>query len=334
MRPPPAPGCDIARIAFEMMVCLLLALLCWPLGSPATQTGLTLKSAVTVDGEAVRLSDVATVSGLSPADMARLGAIVVAQSPPPGQMRFVDVDYIRIRLRQAGVDTDTMAFAGSADVRVKRRSAKLPTVQIKRAIESSIRQRMPWSFQAVTISDIHFDEHIQLPVGKLTYRIDPGRHEDYLGPTAMTLVLYVDGEPLRLVPVRATIAVMADVVAAASPIGKHQHIEADDLTVISRDLATLPSDIVTDLEDALGNRATRMIYPDTVLQTSMIAMPPMVRRGDVVKIVARTGAMTITATGTIREKGCKGDLVRVVNTDSKRVVTARVTGPGAVEVNF
>ena len=66
----------------------------------------------------------------------------------------------------------------------------------------------------------------------------------------------------------------------------------------------------------------------------MFASPPLVRRGDIVKIVASSGPMIITATGMVKQQGCKGEMVRVVNTDSNRIITARVTGPGAVEVSF
>jgi flagella basal body P-ring formation protein FlgA len=44
--------------------------------------------------------------------------------------------------------------------------------------------------------------------------------------------------------------------------------------------------------------------------------------------------MTITATGKVKQQGCKGEMISVINTDSNRVITARVIGPGAVEVEF
>jgi flagella basal body P-ring formation protein FlgA len=296
--------------------------------------GLTLKEAVVVDQDAVRLSDIADLSGVDPFQRKTLGAIVVAGSPQPGQSRFVGIDYIRIRLKKAGVDTGSLFYNGSEDVRITRRASALPAARIQRAVETAIRNRMPWKNEDVTISDITFDDTIHLPTGTLTYRIVPKRNEDFLGRTMLALHLFVDGEPVRRLWVNATVSVTSDVVTVIRPLGKNQPIKPADLSVERRDLAALPSDTISRIEDAMGNRTTRMIYPNTVLQRSMISSPPLVKRGDMVKIVANAGAMTITATGMVKQQGCIGETVRVVNTDSKRIITARVTGPGAVEVDF
>jgi len=297
-------------------------------------TWLTLKAEALVDQDSVRLSDIATFSGTSENQVKTIGATVVARSPQPGQTRFVSTDYIRIRLKQAGVDTSSMIFKGPTDVRITRQAAAMPIQRIQRAVETAIRSRMPWKNEDVTISEVTLDETIQLPTGRLTYRIVPSRNEDYLGRTILALHLFVDGEPVRKVWVNATISVMADVVTVIRPLGKHAYIELADLSVERRDLSDLSSDTVSRIEDALGNRTTRMIYPQTVLQSGMFASPPLVRRGDIVKIVASAGPMLITATGMVKQQGCKGEMARVVNTDSNRIITARVTGLGAVEVNF
>ena len=310
-------------------VCLLS-----PAAFTSDGTCLTLKTAALVEKDSVRLSDIATLTGTSKVQMKTMGATVVARSPQPGQTRFVGIDYIRIRLKQSGIDTASMIFKGPPDVRITRQAAALPIQRIQHAVEMAIRSRMPWKNEDVTISEIGLDETIQLPTGRLTYRIEPSRNERYRGKTIMALHLFVDGDAVRKVWVNATISVMADVVTVIRPLGKHAYIELADLSVERRDLSNLSSDTVSRIEDALGNRTTRMIYPQTVLQSSMFASPPLVRKGDIVKIVASAGPMLITATGTVKQQGCKGDMVRVVNTDSNRIITARVTGPGAVEVNF
>ncbi len=317
--------------------CLILILMLFvftPAAFPAEGTCLTLKASVVVDQDAVRLSDIGSLRGPSKSQLQSLGATVVAKSPQPGQTRLVSIDYVRIRLRQAGVDTGALIYKGPQDVRIARRAATLPVRRIQRAVETAIRTRMPWKNEDVGISRITFDETIALSTGKLSYRIVPNRNEDYLGRTMLALHLFVDGEPARKLWVNATISVMADVVTVNRPLGKHQHIELSHLSVERRDLARMPSDTVSRIEDALGNRTTRMIYPNTVLQSSMIALPPLVKRGDIVKIVANSGPMTISVTGMVKQQGRKGEMVRVVNTDSKRIVTARVIGPGSVVVDF
>jgi len=293
---------------------------------------LTLQASAVVDGENVLLGDVVQLNNEN-ANKALLKT-VVGRSPNPGQTRFVSADYIRIRLRQAGFDADAITFEGPQDVKVSRHWASLPAGRIRLAVETAIRSRMPWNAEDVTVSDIQFDETVQLPVGKLTYRIVPKRHEDYLGSTILALHLFVNGEPVRKMWVNATISVMADVVTVVRPLGKHQHIELEDIRVERRDLTGLGSDTIRSVEDALGNRAERMIYPGTVLQTGMIDQPPVVKRGDIVKIIAKTGSMTITATGMVKQQGRKGEMVRVMNTDSNRVILARVSGPDAVDVDF
>lgn len=316
---------------------LILALMMLLLSSPGFSSDgirLTLKAAVTIDQESVHLADIASLTGAPTQQLKTMGATVVARAPRPGQTRFVGLDYIRIRLKQASVDTAAIIFKGPQDVRITRAAASLPTQRIQRAVEKAIRRQMPWKNEDVTINAITFDDTINLPTGKLSYRIEPKRNEDYLGSTILALHLFVDGEPVRKVWVNATISVMADVVTVIRPLGKHQHIELADVSVERRDLADLPTDAVNRLEEALGNRTTRMIYPRTVLQMNMIASAPLVRRGDIVKIVARVGLMTITATGMVKQQGSKGEMVRVVNTGSNRIITARVTGPGAVAVDF
>ena len=305
-----------------------------PLAFSADGINLTLKTAATVDGDEVRLSDIAGLTGGAAKARKNMGTTVVATAPKPGQTRFLGIDYIRIRLRQAGIDTSAMTFKGPRDVRIARRGVNLPAGRIKQAVEAAIRGHMPWRQEDVTISGITFDETIQLPTGKLAYRVLPKRNEDFLGRTIVALHLFIDGEPVRKLWVNATISVVADVVTVVNPLGKHQHIEQADLTVERRDLAGLSADTVRRIEDALGNRTTRMIYPGTVLKASMIASPPLVRRGDIVRILATTGTMTITATGMAKQQGRKGDAVRVKNTDSNRVITARVSGPGTVVVDF
>ncbi len=311
---------------------LSMAMVSTCFGAPSVRA--TVKAAVVVDTDSVFMSDVATLTGGSGMNVTDLEKIVVATSPRAGQTRFLGVDYIRIRLKNAGIDPDIIEFRGATDIRITRRAVVLPIGQLRREVERTIRSRMPWKDENVIITNISFDDTVDLPAGRLSYRVETNGKEDFLGRTLLALHLYVDGKPVRKLWVNATICVETDVVTVVRPLGKHQHVELADLSVERRDLAKLPKDTIRSMEEALGHRTTRMIYPNTILQSSMIVTPPLVKRGDIVKIVASSGPMTITATGMVKNQGRRGDLVRVVNMDSNRMVTARVTGSNAVLVEF
>jgi flagella basal body P-ring formation protein FlgA len=58
----------------------------------------------------------------------------------------------------------------------------------------------------------------------------------------------------------------------------------------------------------------------------------LVKRGDVVTLLARGSGFTVSALGEARDGGSKGDAVLVENLDSKQLVHATVIGHKTVEV--
>ena len=81
-------------------------------------------------------------------------------------------------------------------------------------------------------------------------------------------------------------------------------------------------------------QADRNIRAGAILRLNQLSWPKMVRAGDVVSVVARSGAMVITVTGEAKQDGNRGEWIKVTNIESKKTISARVTGPGEVKVEF
>lgn len=62
--------------------------------------------------------------------------------------------------------------------------------------------------------------------------------------------------------------------------------------------------------------------------------PPVVRARQRVTMTARVGALVVTAAGESHQDGRVGEVIRVENVDSKKVLRARVTGPGRVDIEL
>jgi flagella basal body P-ring formation protein FlgA len=76
------------------------------------------------------------------------------------------------------------------------------------------------------------------------------------------------------------------------------------------------------------------IRAETPLKEWMLVRAPIVKRGDMVTILAEAGGLRVSVPGKILEKGYKGQLVRVQNTMSHKKIYAKVINDATVRVDF
>jgi flagella basal body P-ring formation protein FlgA len=155
-----------------------------------------------------------------------------------------------------------------------------------------------------------------------------------MGIIQFTINFDVNGKFYKRVWAAATVEVFSDVVVTKKPLGRYKHITEDDIEVQRMDLANLPSDVLTDPEAVLGKRTKRAIAAQTVLRPNLVEFPPLVKRGDVVVIVAETKGLKITTLGEVKKKGRIGERIPVTNYDSKKIIYARVVDANTVKVEF
>lgn len=87
------------------------------------------------------------------------------------------------------------------------------------------------------------------------------------------------------------------------------------------------ADTVTRAEDLVGMSANGLLKPDMPVSKSDLRAPKMVKRGDLVSITLRNGRIELTSQARALHDARHGDILRVKNEQSERVVQVRVTGP-------
>jgi flagella basal body P-ring formation protein FlgA len=70
------------------------------------------------------------------------------------------------------------------------------------------------------------------------------------------------------------------------------------------------------------------------LRRDQIELAPVVKRGDIVQVVAETPVLRISVKGMAKQDGAKGDRIKVVNLRSKKVIYAQVVDGQTVSVEF
>jgi flagellar basal body P-ring formation protein FlgA len=77
----------------------------------------------------------------------------------------------------------------------------------------------------------------------------------------------------------------------------------------------------------------RIRVPIAALESSRAASLPLVRRGDIVEVVAVGQGYSVSSSGTAMEEGAKGTAVRVKTGNASAPVTATVLDVGRVVIN-
>lgn len=132
--------------------------------------------------------------------------------------------------------------------------------------------------------------------------------------------------------VPAEVHLYRHVVVLTRPLKRMSVIRAADLSIVERDVGQLTQGYLTTPSQAIGKKLTRQLSSDQIITQNHLQVAEVIRRGDQVVISARSGSVTVRMPGEALGDGAPGQQISIRNLRSQRVVRARVTGPGQVEV--
>jgi flagella basal body P-ring formation protein FlgA len=205
--------------------------------------------------------------------------------------------------------------------------------EIRRAVVRYLMSNAPWKNAEVRVREVRIPESVVLPSQQHDLSIRVPSNTRYLGHTPVELILAGENGTKRFWA-SAYLEVLHPVVVTKKPLTRNQIISADDVSLEKRDLAKIPPGVVTDLYRVIGKRLKRTLGVGTILRRTMLDSPPVVKRGDVVKLFIETENLEITALGRVEQRGGIGDTIRVVNLDSKRRVYGQVVDRQTVRVRY
>lgn len=171
-----------------------------------------------------------------------------------------------------------------------------------------------------------------VPAGDLTCEVVPADPR-ILPSRRFSLIFRVDGRAVENLSVRGELEAIASVVVASSDLSRGAVLGEKDLNLVERDVTGLRNPSF-DPKELIGKKVKRSVRLGEPLDRSAVENPPVVKRGDAVVITASKGGLTVTASGLARQDGEAGETITVRNSSSQKDILCRVSGPGAVHVEF
>lgn len=207
---------------------------------------------------------------------------------------------------------------------------------VRLALVDAVRARMGES-AGVRLENVRIEGGAPAADGRLVARPEPGSRVGRAIRFALALEAW-PGEPAPRTPHagRAVAEVFVEVehvrttlaVAQGSVLGETELKEGREEVGVAP-LAPLPT-----LADVLGGRATRALRAGEVLTTTAFRPMPLVKSGDTVRIRVSVGGIEAASHAVAQQSGHLNERIRLINPESRRLLTGRVTGAGEVEVIY
>jgi flagella basal body P-ring formation protein FlgA len=284
----------------------------------------TLRATVTVTGDIVRIGDV--IDNAGPA-----AQIAIFRAPDLGTTGSVPVKQIlnALRLHQV-IGVDTREFR---EIAVTRAARNIETSEIERQIAQALENRQGLG-EAANLS-LTFDREVQslqldpATTGALTVtsaRFDPrnGRFDvamSIASETAFPTKLRFTGTAIETV----------EAVVLTRGVERNDVIKAADVVLERRPKSEVGSD-AAGRDRTIGMQARKSLRAGQALRGADLAKPDLVQRDQAVTLIYESAGLHLTVRGKAIDGGTEGDVVNVLNLQSKRTVSGTVVGRGQVSV--
>jgi flagellar basal body P-ring formation protein FlgA len=286
----------------------------------------TLKRHVTVTSEIVRIGDMIENAGAA-------SQIAIFRAPDLGTSGTVSTTAVlqAARVHLVGIDT-----AGISDVLVTRSSRAITSKDVEARIAEAIAQQLRLSGDSEITAKLDRDMrtlHVeasattQLQIARLAFDPRSGQFDAILEVPGSTAA--------RRHPLRFSGRAMetVEIAALARPLARGEIMRASDIIIERRPKAEAGADFTSDMGQIVGMASRRAMRAGQILRPSDLMRPELVQRNENVTLVFEAPGIMLTSRAKALESGAEGDLISVLNVQSKRTVQGIVTGPSTVTVS-
>lgn len=148
--------------------------------------------------------------------------------------------------------------------------------------------------------------------------------------SANLLFMNGKGEVQSAMPVSGRYQEMVEIPVLRLAVNANDVIKESDVATMDYPLSRTRKDMVLDKTTLIGKSPRRVISANRPIREEEIAPPKVVRKDEMVRIRYASGPLIIETNGQALDAGSVGDIVRVRNIDTKKLVQAKVEDKGMV----
>lgn len=285
-----------------------------------------LKADAVVTDNVVRVGDLVAHAGI-------IARVPIFRAPDLGSTGTVSADDVIEAVRKhelIGLDT-----AGLTEVRVTRAARAIPMKDIEDAIIHALMVR--YNLGPAKDITVTFDHEMQTiyvpPAANGVVRVTGIDYDVHSGHFSASLEFPAGATSRGRLQIYGRAQAMVDVLTVAHQIERGVTLKNTDLVIERRPKVEIARDALTDRDQVVGLSARVTLHPGRPLRTADLTKPDLVQRNETVTLVYQVPGIMLTVRGNAAEGGSEGDVISVINEQTKRTVQGVVVGAGRVVVN-
>jgi flagella basal body P-ring formation protein FlgA len=180
------------------------------------------------------------------------------------------------------------------------------------------------------ISVLPLDSQLKLP--ECTEALEASTASDSIKAGRASIGVRCSAEKKWSIFTSVVIRVYENVIVLTRPVQRGEVITGQHLVIEKRDVSKLRGDFITQAEQVENKQAARQMPEGAILGLRSFIEPRLIKRGDKIIIGTLQPAFAIRMNGIAMMDGSKGQLIRVKNENSGRIISATVIEAGLVSV--
>ncbi|MBF0118071.1 MAG: flagellar basal body P-ring formation protein FlgA [Desulfobacterales bacterium] len=292
-------------------------------------TEINFKNISEVSGGKIYLKDIAEIKS----DKAvQIGSICMGDAPKAGMKRTFYSSLIEFQLRKNKLVPEDAKINIPKSVIVKQESQEIPEDKLKDLFSNYIGSKL--NGEKFNISEFKVTSGREFPKGNITLNAANHISKNIIGRVNLIVEIFIDGKSYGKITVSGKIDRYKYAVCTKRIIPKHTVLTENDISLMPINMSKPSGSLILSIQDAIGKRVKNTINPSEYLKANSLESPPLIRKGDQVKIFAKNGSLSVSTIGISKSDGSKDEQIKVENSSSGKVVSGRVVSNGTVEIFF
>ncbi len=295
----------------------------------ATSGMVEIRERSVIHGKQILLKNIGKVKGFTPPVKADYELIYFSHAPRPGAEQTFSRRYVEKVLRSNGVKGQ---FQIPEQITVVRASQEIDDKQLESLLTEAALEQTGLEADRLSLKIARKNGGIMLPYGDTSLTVAFPPDEKFRGLATAKVTPYVNGRKQRAFFVTARVEIRGEALYSTREMKRGDVVSPADIEQREVILSKMPLNFIKDKEDVLGMEVSARIRKGEVIRATAVESPELVRRGDLVMLVIETKGMRVESRGIAQQAGKRGQVIKVKNLGSNKLVYGEVRNSSEVRV--